>query len=134
MRSNSDERTRFDRSTSLLVVFGSAPLCAASAHLANDCFRDLDGLGADDSYGDNPIVPIRVLPAAGTCAMSSRALGSLRCFPRPISVKRVPGALAEAAAAASASSLSAAPARPPLQGPVRGVQGTAAVMDLDSAA
>jgi hypothetical protein len=64
---------------------------------------------------DNPIVPIRVLPAAGTCAMSPRALGSLRCFPRPISVKRVPGALAAAAAAASASSLSAAPACHPFR-------------------
>jgi hypothetical protein len=28
------------------------------AHLANDCFRDLDGLGADDSYGDISIVAI----------------------------------------------------------------------------
>jgi hypothetical protein len=26
--------------------------CAETAHLANDCFRDLDGLGADDPYGD----------------------------------------------------------------------------------
>jgi hypothetical protein len=28
----------------------------------DDCFRDLDGLGADDSYGDIAIVPIRLGP------------------------------------------------------------------------
>jgi hypothetical protein len=28
------------------------PERAETAHLANDCLRDLDGLGADDRYGN----------------------------------------------------------------------------------
>ena len=31
----------------------TGPDCAETAHLANDCFRDLDGLRAADSYGDD---------------------------------------------------------------------------------
>jgi hypothetical protein len=29
---------------------------AETAHLANDCFRDLDGLGPDDRIGDDRVV------------------------------------------------------------------------------
>jgi hypothetical protein len=36
-----------------------APQRAETAHLADDRFRDLEHLGADDSYGDIALAPLR---------------------------------------------------------------------------
>jgi hypothetical protein len=45
----------------------------------DDCFRDLDGLGADDSYGDAALVPAGVAPSVADfrfCRLG-RLLGAL---------------------------------------------------------
>jgi hypothetical protein len=53
---------------------GGFPPPRGSAHLENDCFRDLDGLGADDSYGDDPQVGSDRL-AGGLAAAASLEIG-----------------------------------------------------------
>jgi hypothetical protein len=50
--------TCFRGPTSNRAASATLPDCADTAHLANDSFRDLDGLGADDSYGDAAIAPV----------------------------------------------------------------------------
>jgi hypothetical protein len=64
-------------------------LRAETAHLANDCFRDLDGLGADDSYGDDPVV---VVARAACCR---RDLGLAICGTQPVREARPAFVLAE---------------------------------------
>jgi hypothetical protein len=53
------DRSRNHDGTSISPPSPSHLLRAETAHLANECFRDLVGLGADDSFGDTAIAPVR---------------------------------------------------------------------------
>jgi hypothetical protein len=60
MPSNSNERTRFDRSTSLLAVFGSVPGGYAAPASAESKFADWWGFGCHASLDDELDRPVSV--------------------------------------------------------------------------